>query len=218
MDLNTLKKDNQLHDLSHESDIDPERLLGKDISCQICYPLYRPEPDNFEDFQYWYHIQFGSYRYSGYTLDLFEILKKVTKELGEQPEDIDLVRTITSQVSALIRSFRYKKVASLPSVAELIVLLVKTNCVEKGSVPFAKWSNTTIIINDYIFNQEFNVDPPEENTLSSLNPAKTRTLRSGRNYNQDPTITYQRRSYRSTTKSTIARARKVIASSSSSEN
>ena len=58
MDLNTLKEDNQLHDLNHESDIDPNRLLGKDISCQICYPLFTPEPDNFKDFWYWYQIQF----------------------------------------------------------------------------------------------------------------------------------------------------------------
>ena len=83
MDLNTLKRDNQLHDLSHKSDIYPNRLLGKDILCQICYPLFTPEPDNFEDFWYWYQIQFGAYRYSGFTLDLFGILKKIIKELNE---------------------------------------------------------------------------------------------------------------------------------------
>ena len=50
MDLITLKEDNQLYDFSTKSDIDPERLIGKDILYQICYLLYIPEPDNFEDF------------------------------------------------------------------------------------------------------------------------------------------------------------------------
>ena len=217
MDLNTLKEDNQLHDLSHESDIDPKKLLGKDISCQICYPLFTPEPDNFEDFWYWYQTQFGAYRYSGFTLDLFGILKQITKELNEQYEDLDLVRTITSQVAALIKSFRYKKVADLPPVAELIFLLIKTNCIEKGSVPFAEWSNTTVKVNDYIFDQEFNVDSTEEST-SSLKPATTRTHRSGQSYNQDPSKKYQRRSYKASTQSTLARAQKAFEAGSLTGN
>ena len=62
------------------------------------------------------------------------------------------------------------------------------------------------------------MDPLEATTSSSSNPAKTRTLRSGKDYNQDPSIQYKKRSYKSSTKSTIARARKVIKGGSSSSS
>jgi hypothetical protein len=101
VDLNEFKQENQLHDLSHRSETDPKELLGRDLSCLVCYPLYTPEPENFENLWNWYQLQFKAYRYTGITLDLFIIISQTVPEFKLYPNDRDLFRTLVTQISVL---------------------------------------------------------------------------------------------------------------------
>ena len=129
MDLNERKQENQVHDLSHRPEIDPKELLGRDYSCQICYPLYTPEPENFEILWNWYRIQFEAYRYTGITIDLFIIINQTIPEFNSHPDDCDLFRILVAQISILVQSYRYRFIATeLPLIAQLITVFIDTDC------------------------------------------------------------------------------------------
>ena len=137
VNLEELRRDNQLHDISHGPEITPEELRGRNLSCQICYPLYIPEPEYFENFWNWYQIQFEAYRYTGITLDLFIIIQQTIPEFNSNPNDRDLFRTLVAQISALIQSYRYKSsITKLPQIVQLISVFIETDCFSNNLSPF----------------------------------------------------------------------------------
>ena len=59
------------------------------------------------------------------------------------------------------------------------------------------------------------MDSQEASTSFSSKPANTRTHRSGKNYNQDPSEKYKKRTYKPSTKSVLAQVQKALESSNS---
>ena len=191
MDLNERKQENQVHNLSHGPEIDLKELLGRDYSCQICYPLYTPEPENFEILWNWYRIQFEAYRYTGITIDLFIIINQTIPEFNSHPDDRDLFRILVAQISILVQSYRYRSIATeLPLIAQLITVFIDTDCFSNNLSPFVVWTQASIKLNDYSLREELTVATSKKNITkrtkqTSDNPRpqlQTHQLRDGKSY------------------------------------